>query len=47
MVAPIDKLSVVLVAVFAFAFLGERPSAAEWTGVGLIAAGAVVIVFKA
>ena len=26
MVAPIDKLSVVLVALFAFAFLGERPS---------------------
>jgi hypothetical protein len=26
LVAPIDKLSVVLVALFAFVFLGERPS---------------------
>ncbi len=26
-VAPVDKLSLVLVAVFAFAFLGERPAA--------------------
>jgi transporter family protein len=47
MVAPIDKLSVVLVALFAFAFLGERPSATGWMGIGLIAAGAVIIVIKA
>jgi transporter family protein len=47
MVALIDKSSVVLVAVFAFAFLCERPSAAGWAGIGLIAAGAVVILFKA
>jgi transporter family protein len=47
MVAPIDKLSVVLVALFAFAFLGERPSAAGWLGIGLIATGAVVIAIKA
>ena len=46
MVAPIDKLSVVLVALFAFAFLGERPSATGWMGIGLIAAGAVIIVIK-
>jgi hypothetical protein len=37
LVAPIDKLSVVLVALFAFAFLGERPSAAGWLGICLIA----------
>lgn len=42
-VAPIDKLSVVLVAVFGAVLLGERLSPAAWTGVGLIAAGAVVI----
>jgi transporter family protein len=42
-VAPIDKLSVVLVAVFAAAFLGERPSPAAWAGISLIAAGAVLI----
>jgi transporter family protein len=47
MVAPIDKLSVVLVALFAFAFLGERPSAAGWLGICMIAAGAVIIVIKA
>src|ERR1700679_3789519 len=47
MVAPIDKLSVVLVALFAFAFLGERPSATGWMGIGLIAAGAVIIAIKA
>jgi bacterial/archaeal transporter family protein len=43
LVAPIDKLSVVLVALFAFAFLGERPSATGWFGICLIAAGAVII----
>jgi bacterial/archaeal transporter family protein len=42
-VAPIDKLSVVLVAVFAVAFLGERPSVPNWVGIGLIAAGAVLV----
>ena len=42
-VAPIDKLSVVLVAVFAVLFLGERPSLANWLGIALIAAGAVLI----
>jgi bacterial/archaeal transporter family protein len=42
-VAPIDKLSVVLVAIFAAAFLGERPSPAGWTGISLIAAGAMLI----
>jgi bacterial/archaeal transporter family protein len=47
LVAPIDKLSVVLVALFAFAFLGERPSAAGWLGIALIAAGAVIIAVKA
>lgn len=47
LVAPIDKLSVVLVAVFAFVFLGERPSAAGWFGIALVAAGAVIIAVKA
>lgn len=43
-VAPIDKLSVVLVALFAFAFLGERLSLTSWLGVGLIGAGVVLVV---
>jgi transporter family protein len=46
MVAPIDKLSVVLVALFGFVFLGERPSAGGWLGIALIAAGAVLIAVK-
>lgn len=42
-VAPIDKLSVVFVALIAAAFLGERMSATGWAGVGLIGVGAVLI----
>jgi transporter family protein len=42
-VAPVDKLSVVLVAVFASVFLGERMSAMGWSGVALIAAGAALV----
>ena len=45
-VAPIDKLSVVLVAIFAFLFLGERPSSQNWLGIALIAAGAMLIAYK-
>jgi transporter family protein len=46
-VAPLDKLSVVLVAVFATIFLGERLSLANWLGVVLVAAGAVLIAHRA
>src|SRR4051794_2903553 len=46
MVAPIDKLSVVLVALFSVVFLGERPSLNGWIGIELIAAGAVLIAVK-
>lgn len=42
-VAPIDKLSVVLVALFGAAFLGEKLSPANWFGVALIAAGAILV----
>ena len=45
-VATIDKLSLVLVAVFAFAFLGERPSLREWTGIVMVAGGVLVLAFK-
>lgn len=38
-VAPVDKLSVILVALFAFAFLGERPTLQGWAGIALVAAG--------
>jgi transporter family protein len=46
LVAPIDKLSVVLVALFGVIFLGERPSLNGWIGIALIAAGAVLIAIK-
>ena len=45
-VAPVDKLSVVLVAVFAVVFLRERLSVREWLGVGLVAAGVLVLALK-
>lgn len=45
-VAPIDKMSVVLVAVFGVVFLGERLSTANWLGIALIAAGAVLVAYK-
>ena len=45
-VAPIDKLSVVLVAVFGVVFLGEKLSAPNWLGVIMIAAGALLIAWK-
>jgi transporter family protein len=45
-VAPIDKLSVVLVALFGVVFLGERLSGVNWLGVALIASGALLVALK-
>ena len=45
-VAPIDKLSVVLVAVFGVLFLGEHPSPREWTGIALITVGVLTLALK-
>ncbi len=42
-VAPVDKLSVVLVAVFATAFLGERPGLREWLGIALVGGGVLLL----
>lgn len=42
-VAPIDKLSVVLVAIFGVIFLGERLSPWNTIGIGMIALGAVLV----
>ena len=42
-VAPIDKLSVVLVMLFAMIFLGERLTWGKGVGVVLIAAGAIAV----
>ncbi len=45
-VAPIDKLSLVLVALFAVVFLGERPSPRDWGGIALVALGVFVLAFR-
>jgi transporter family protein len=45
-VAPVDKLSVVLVAIFAFLFLGERLSFREWLGILMIASGVITLTIK-
>lgn len=42
-VVPVDKLSIVLVTLFAFLFLQERPSPREWTGILFIAVGVLVL----
>lgn len=45
-VAPIDKLSVVFVAVFAVLFLGERLSVTNWLGLAMMAAGAILVAHR-
>jgi transporter family protein len=45
-VAPVDKLSLLLVAIFAVVFLKERPSLREWTGILMVGAGVLVLAFK-
>ena len=45
-VAPIDKLSVVLVALFGVLFLGEQLSGPNWLGVMLIATGAMLVAYR-
>ena len=45
-VAPVDKFSLVLVALFACLFLGERLSPREWLGVALVAAGVLLLAIK-
>jgi transporter family protein len=42
-VAPVDKLSVVLVAIFGALLLGEKLTTLNWLGVALIALGAVLV----
>ena len=46
LVAPIDKLSVVLVAVFGVLFLGERLTGVNWLGIAFIAIGAILVAYK-
>jgi transporter family protein len=46
LVAPIDKLSVVLVALLGVTFLGEKLLFRNWAGIILIAIGAVLVGLK-
>ncbi len=46
-VAPLDKLSVVLVALFGVGFLGEKLAPLNWLGVAMIAGGAWLVTVKA
>ncbi len=45
-VAPIDKMSAVLVAIFGVAFLGERLALPNWIGIALIVTGAILVASK-
>ncbi len=42
-VAPVDKFSLVLVALFAVLFLGDRPSALQWLGISMVGLGVLVL----
>jgi transporter family protein len=46
-VAPIDKMSILLVALFAVLFLGEKLMLRNWVGIALIAVGAVLVAARA
>lgn len=46
-VAPIDKMSILLVALFAVLFLGEKLMLRNWVGIALIATGAVLVAARA
>ena len=43
LVAPVDKLSVILVAIFGVLLLGERLDPRQWIGVLLVASGAILL----
>lgn len=45
-VAPIDKLSVVLVVVFAALFLEERPVPKDWLAIAMIAGGVLLLAIR-
>jgi bacterial/archaeal transporter family protein len=45
-VAPVDKLSVVLVAILAALFLGERPTPKDWLAILLISGGVVLLAIR-
>ena len=42
----IDKFSIVIVAILAFVFLGEKPLVKDWLGILLVASGLILIAIK-
>ncbi len=42
----VDKFSIVIVAILAFVFLGEKPLTKDWLGIALVACGLMVLAFK-
>ena len=43
LVVPVDRLSLLIVALIGFAFLGERPSLIGWAGLLLVAGGGLLL----
>jgi len=43
LVAAVDKGSLLLVAIFAVSFLGERPGLREWSGIALVGVGILIL----
>jgi transporter family protein len=46
LVAPVDKLSLVGVVLFAFALLGERPQWHQWLGIAMVAGGVLLVAIR-
>ena len=46
LVAPVDKLSVVLVAVLGVTLLGEKLGVRQWCGIALISSGVILLALK-
>ncbi|WP_404937937.1 EamA family transporter [Pseudomonas sp. JDS08PS003] len=46
LVAPVDKLSVVFIALIGVALLGEKLDLRQWGGIGLITAGVVLLALR-
>lgn len=46
LVAPVDKLSVVFVAIIGVCLLGEKLDLRQWSGIGLITAGVVLLALR-
>lgn len=45
-VAPVDKLSVVLVAILGVLFLGEKLNILNWLGVAFVGMGAILVAYR-